>query len=357
MVETKEVDLMSKHKFKIQIRGRMLPDFLFWTISFFVLLNIFAGPGKWQKIDYIYTSIFITTLIMAVTVNFWLIMPKYLSRKLSVLFLLFTALNILVFTFFNQLLFDKLIDYILPGYYFISYYEFGDLLKFFFVFVTLTTLIQLSREWFQLQETHHSMVVLEKGKIDAELKALTNQVNPHFLFNSLTVLYSLALKNSAETSGAIIKLSDILRYVIYDAASGKVSLKSEINIIRNYIDLQRYRIDPTTRIDFKEEIEDENTEVIPMLFLPLVENSFKHGVKSEVSAMFITIVLKSVGGVVNFTITNNKSDMPSNEKASGGIGLKNIEDRLKLVYKNAYTFSVSQTDTAFTVNLKMYTRL
>lgn len=344
---------MEKHKFRISIRGRILPYFIFWIGSFYILLNFFSSGDQWQRIDFIYTTIFLFTLIVAVVINFWFIMPRYLNTKRYTSFFLFSAFNILLCAYFNHFLFAKLIDYVLPGYYFISYYGYQDLLKFFFVFVGLTTLLHLSWQWFLLQETQHRMVVLEKEKINAEFKALMNQVNPHFLFNSLTVLYALALDNSKETPGVIIKLSDILRYVIYDAATGPVPLKSEILMIRNFIDLQRYRVDPTTRINFTMEIENENLYIAPMLFLPLVENSFKHGVKGEIRNAFIDILLKEKEGLVSFIISNNKSDSPFNEKSQGGIGIKNIEARLILAYPDRYSFSIEETEKLFTVHLKL----
>lgn len=354
MVKIEKINMTGGRKFEIRIPLQAALPVLIIS-AYFILLNIFAGSDQWKKIDHIYSLIFLLTLLFASASNSWFIIPAYLKQRKYVSFSLFFVLNILAWAFFNHLLFDRFIDYLLPGYYFISYYNYIDLLKFFFVFVGLTMLFQLSYEWFQLQETRHRMVTLEKEKIDAELKALTNQVNPHFLFNSLTVLYSLALKGSSETPDAIIKLSDILRYVIYDAASGKVPLKSEVDLLRNYIDLQKYRVYPDAQINFSSNIQDESLLVEPMLFLPLVENSFKHGIKNDVSQTFIDIVLQSENGVVNFNISNNRSQEASTEKKYGGIGLKNIEDRLKLVYKDAYFFSVNETERTFAVTLKLNT--
>lgn len=334
---------------------RVAGQILFWTVAYFILLNIFSGSSQWQKIDYLYTSIFLVTLIVAVTINSWIILPRYLHRKQYALFFLFTAINIAASTFFNQLLFSKLIDYILPGYYFISYYDYFDLFKFFFVFVGLTTLLHLSREWFQLQETRHRLVLLEKQKIDAELKALMNQVNPHFLFNSLTVLYSLSLKNAAETSGAIIKLSDILRYVIYESAAGEVPLASEITLLHNYLDLQRYRIDASARITFSADVQEPETRIVSMILLPLVENSFKHGIKGDVENTFVDIRLRAADGVITFSIANNKGEPEATERPAGGIGLKNIEERLRLTYGSRYVLKVSQTEKIFTVDLTLNT--
>jgi hypothetical protein len=352
---TEKIQLMLRYRSHLPAATKIAGQILFWTVAYFTLLNIFSGSGSWQKIDYLYTSIFMTTLIMAVTVNFWIILPRYLSRKRYALFFLFTAVNIAASTFFNQILFSKLIDYILPGYYFISYYDYFDLLKFFFVFVGLTTLIHLSWEWFQLQETRHLLVMLEKEKINAEFKALMNQVNPHFLFNSLTVLYSLSLKNAAETPGAIIKLSDILRYVIYESAAGEVPLSSEITLLHNYIDLQRYRVDASARITFNTDVQDPAIPIVSMILLPLVENSFKHGVKGDIENTFIDIQLHAVQGVITFNIVNNKSDTEPAEKPAGGIGLKNIEERLNLIYGSRYTLTVDRTAKTFKVKLTINT--
>ena len=149
------------------------------------------------------------TLMIPVELNLLLFIPRFLNRKKYVIYSLLFIASLLLFSLFNQLLFDQLIDHILPGYYFISYYSYFDILKFFLVFMVITTLLHLSKEWFDLNEARQRMTLLEKEKIDAELRALSNQVNPHFLFNSLNVLYSLAIKNANETPEAIIKLSDI----------------------------------------------------------------------------------------------------------------------------------------------------
>jgi sensor histidine kinase YesM len=337
----------------------------FWTASWFVLLSIFAGSAEWQMIDYIYTSVFVVTILIPVTVNDWYLRPRMLNRGRYWQYFLLLITAILAGAFLNQELFDKFIDYILPGYYFISYYEYADIVKFFVAFVGLTTLIGLSKEWFQLQETRRRVVLLEKEKLSAEFKALVSQVNPHFLFNSLTVLYTLALKDSKATSSAIIKLSDILRYVIYQSSQATVTLASEASILRDYIDLQQYRIHPSTRIGYTENISDGNAVVAPMLFLPLVENSFKHGVHAEIENAFVDIILEERNGTILFKISNNKptaETFPASfrdfralrEKDSRhGIGLKNLKDRLLLIYPDRHKFTVTETENTFSIQMQI----
>ncbi len=326
----------------------------FWTLSYFILLALFAGSSEWQQIDHIYTLVFMSTLMIAVGVNSLLLIPRYLRKGKYVTYVILILVDVVVLTWFNFILFDKLIDFILPGYYFISYYEIVDLLKFFGSFIAITTLIQLAMDWFKFQETREAVILLEKEKVNAELQALTNQVNPHFLFNSLSVLYSLALRESKDAPNAIMQLSDILRYVIYDSNNNMVSVGAEIQLIRNYIGLQKYRVHPSTRVEFITDVKDPMALVMPMTFLPLVENSFKHGVHSETDNAVISISLKSDNDRVEFLIINSRT--AGSKGAATGIGLKNIETRLKLVYPEAYIFNIHETESIFQVQIKLPVR-
>jgi len=314
---------------------------IFWTIAYFVLLGIFSSSSESLAIDHIYTAIFMLTLMMSVAWS-----EYYRRRFLTKLSYKIWAINlygvVMIGAFINQLLFNNLIDYILPGYYFISYYSFWDIVKFFAAFVGMSTMIGLSMEWFQLQKERTTLLT-------SRLNSLINQVNPHFLFNGLTVLYSLSLKDNKETSSAIIKLSDILRYVIYQSPDDTVKLSSETAILRDYLDLQRYRVHPSTKIDFVDNI-SEDVSVSPMLFLPLVENAFKHGVHGETENAFVKITLREENGVVNFKIGNNKSGVST----SAGIGLNNLRERLNLLYPNKHSFIITETENEFNVEMRLH---
>jgi sensor histidine kinase YesM len=334
---------------------------LFWTFAYFILLSIFSSEN--YKIladifnpiaDNFYTLIFLFTLFLAVIVNLYLCIPMFLKKKRYLLYILSFLAVLFSFTFFNQLLFDKWIDYILPDFYFISYYDYWDIATFFIVFLSATTLLKLSKEWFELNESRQEMIRLEKEKAEIELKALMGQINPHFLFNSLNVLYNLALKSSTETPSAIIKLSDILRYVIYEAGKKAVPISAEVDLIRNYIDLQRFRVDKNSRIDFECEIADDYLSVAPMLFLPLVENGFKHGIKGTIADTFIDIQLNASSEKMDFTVTNNRDKNTSFEKAkTSGIGLKNIASRLQLLYPARHHLEISEEENKFKVKLTL----
>ncbi len=335
-------------------RNIVVQHLLFWVLSGYVLLNIFSGSSSFQKIDFIYTAIFMITLAVPVELNLLVLVPNLLNRKKYGLYGFAFIVNLIFFSYFNQITFDSLIDKVLPGYYFISYYTFGDILKFFFVFLAITTLLHLSKEWFELNETRQRMVLLEKEKADAELKALSNQVNPHFLFNSLNVLYSLAMNNRKEAPEAILKLSDIMRYVIYDSVTAEVTLQSEIRVINDFIDLQRFRTMKGTQINFNTNVTNDQLTVAPMLFLPLVENSFKHGIKGDIENTFVEIELTANDDSVHFCVENNKGSSEQTEKGrSGGVGLKNIKNRLELIYPEKHKFDVAASENTFKVTLEI----
>lgn len=334
------------------VRNTAFQHAVFWIIAYYILLNIFSQSSAFQPIDFIYTAIFLITLAIPVMLNLYLFIPLFLRKGHYLAYILSFLILLFLFAWFNQGLFARYIDYIFPSYFFISFYTYWDLLKFFLVFQGITTLLQLSREWFELNAASRDMLALEKEKIDAELKALANQVNPHFLFNSLNVIYSLVVQQRKESPEAILKLSDILRYVIYGSSNRFVAVRDEIQLIHNYIDLQRFRVGEDSRISFEMEGRVENQEVAPMLLLPLVENGFKHGIKGDVEGTFLDIYMGLEKDALTFKVENNKGPGQNEyDPDSRGVGLENIRNRLGLLYPGKHEFNVEETDDVFRVSL------
>jgi LytS/YehU family sensor histidine kinase len=257
-----------------------------------------------------------------------------------------------MFSGFNQLTFNRLIDYIFEDYYFISYFEFIDILKYFLVFLSITTLLKLSKAWFEVAEARQKLAETEKQKIENELLALKSQVNPHFMFNSLNNIYSLALKKSDQAPGAIIKLGDILRYVIYDAQEEHVTIGKELKLIKDYIDLQKIR---SKNAEVKLEISglDENQVIAPLLFLPLVENGFKHGIKGDLKG-WLTISFKQMEDTLTFSAENNIGQAGEVEnKKYTGIGIENVRRRLEISYPDKHEFLIFDKEDRYRVELKI----
>lgn len=333
------------------IRHPLLLHGVFWMVSFYILLQVFSLSSKVMPIDFIYTGIFLFTLMVPVLINLYLLIPQLLRKGRFLTYSIFFLILLFLFAWFNHLVFDEIVDVLFPGYYFISYYSYGDILKFFIVFLGVTTLLQLSREWFELNRSKQRLMHLEKEKIAADLRALSQQVNPHFLFNSLNVLYSLAVNQRKETPEAIMRLSDMLRYVIYDSAGQSVSLMKEIEAIRNYIELQQFRVGKESSIRFDVDGKPDNFSIPPMLLLPLVENGFKHGIKGDVGETYLHINLKIQVTKLEFRVENNKGSGPAVDDNNRGIGLKNIRSRLRLIFPNDHKIKIKDEEERFEVYL------
>lgn len=331
--------------------NRLLQHLSFWGAAYIILVNVFRISDSIGLVDYIYTGIFMITLMIAVYINLLLLIPLLLVRRRYLFFFISIVALLFLASIFNEFVFNRLIDLIFPGFYFISYYSLLDLGKFFTVFIGLSSLLKLSKEWFKLIDSKKKLSEVEKEKAEIELKALRAQVNPHFLFNSLNVLYSLALKESKESPDAIIRLSDILRYVIYDSNKDYVKVSSEIKLIRDYLALQGYRIDDSSEINFQSQSDIDN-DIAPMLLLPLVENSFKHGIKGDIKNTYVKINLSSDSSGIRFEIENNSVELHKKEENNeGGVGLDNVKHRLELIYPENHELDIISTQEAFKVIL------
>jgi len=340
---------------KMTFRNTLVFNLVLWACSFALFLAVFTEDGKPHTIDFIYTGSFLVTLIVPVLINFYLLIPYLLKKEKYVVYIITFVLNILVFTQLNILFFDHFIDFVFPEYYFISYHSNITLLTIFSVFLIVTTLIKLSIDWFYFNSFENRELKIRNQQIQTQLSSLRSQINPHFLFNSLNVIYALAIENKTETKDAIVQLSDILRYVIYDSNTDRVTLKDEVNLLKNYIDFQQFRHQQSENISFKCSIEDENYPIYPMLLLPLVENSFKYGIKGDINHTFIHINLTQKGEVFTFEIENNSSESDMETNGHSGVGLENIQKNLAIVYPKTHKFNITKTKDSFKVNLKLNT--
>lgn len=191
---------------------------------------------------------------------------------------------------------------------------------------------------------------LEKQKIIKELTFLKSQLNPHFLFNSLNNIYSLAIKKSSETPQAVLLLSEMLRYVIYESGKTIVSLSQEVRFIKNYITLEKMKFSPENmpKITYNFSIMNEEFPIEPLLFITLVENAFKHGI-SMVSPSFVLISFKEDETEIRLSVLNStgKSSVGTKDPITKGIGLNNLHKRLSLLYPGRYTFDLVQEKSLF----------
>jgi LytS/YehU family sensor histidine kinase len=186
---------------------------------------------------------------------------------------------------------------------------------------------------------------------EEELKFLKMQIHPHFLFNTLNTLYGFALKKADETPEMILKLSNLLDYILYQIDKPKVLLTEEINHIEDYIGLEKMRFHDTLLVHLDIDARDKSFQIAPMLLIPFVENSFKHG--SLINGMLkIDISIKTGNNILDFSISNS---FMGNETNQTRIGLENIKKRLEMLYPNQYELKVQQFENTFEIHLKLET--
>ena len=177
----------------------------------------------------------------------------------------------------------------------------------------------------------------KQKEVEAELAWLKNQINPHFMFNTLNNISSLAQIDGDGTQEAIMQLSDLLRYAMYETNKPKVSLDGEVEFMRNYVELMKLRCNEMTTVSTLFDITDAQSEVAPLLFISLIENAFKHGMDSNAPAT-IDISLKQQDGTLVFNCDNTNNPKPTKDRSGSGIGLENTRRRLDLLYPGRYTW-------------------
>jgi sensor histidine kinase YesM len=295
---------------------------------------------------------FIFVYIIDVITVYWCIhflLRKYLGREQKV--------NKFAFYFFVTLFVNFALNFILQN------FVFGEIctdymqclgkqaysLQFSMVFISLAIglkLFQVNRE--NLEQINK----LEKNKVIAELDSLKNQINPHFLFNTLNNVYIQTRIEPKKAAEMVLKLSDLLRHQLYECAEDKVLLKSEFEYLKNYVELQQLRI---TNIDIKFEQKGsfKGLMVYPFMFIPFLENAFKNGVSSKGVENFIYIFVEIVEKYVIFAVKNSINDTIEHNRKDGGDGLLNVKRRLELLYKGKYDLKTENRDNYFYVELKI----
>jgi sensor histidine kinase YesM len=340
--------------FLILAGNRIVQHVLFWMVSFTFLVNFFATSPGITGIDFIYTSLFHISLAAAVYINIFILIPLILRKGSYILYLVSVLTLIFLAALLNRFTFNNLVDIILPGYYFISYYALEDILKFVFVYVALTSLLKLSKGWFMLMEADRKLLLIEKEKTATELQALKSQVNPHFLFNSLNNIYSLSLSGSPRTPEVILRLSDLMRYMLYESNEPFVPIDKELTYLKNYIELQKIRSGAEASISYDFSGTLKKQKVAPLLFLPFIENGFKHGIKAETKGGFMNIRISLNDNELYFSVENNKGQVDEVEMDAGrGIGLQNAKRRLELIYPGKHTLDIEDKDLSYKVELKL----
>lgn len=321
---------------------------VFWLLSIYAIGSYFSiATSFFFFIDYFYSILFHIPLFFLVYVNLRLLIPHFLQKGKYLLYALLVASDIGLAYLIHEFTFEILLPVLPTEFYMVSFTDWHVVVNIFVIYLVLTTLLKLSKSWYRLQQ-------VEKEKVEIELKSLKIQVNPHFLFNTLNSIYSLALAKHDKAGPAVLELSNLMRYMLYEVADKQVDLEKEVEMINNYLDLQKLRADDSTDIQFEIEGDPKGKTIAPLLFFPLIENSFKHGVKGVSDSAFVHMKLICTATQIEFQISNNKGVVDDMELGEyGGIGLQNVKSRLELIYPKKYELKIEDTEEVFSVILKL----
>jgi len=322
---------------------------LFWAVLFAFMVfggsKIEGNPG-----DILFAEIlslcFFAVLVYA---NLYYLIPNYLAKRAFVYLMLVMILCAIV---------TPLEVFVL----YVKFSENSDFRTFLVsiqldiyignIFVTLiSTVLRLIMDWWRYQNEKQ---VLLTQTMQSELRFLKSQINPHFLFNTLNNLYALTLKKSDKAPEIVLKLSEIMRYMLYECNEKRVLLSKEILYMHNYLDLERLRQPKEADISFTVEGNISDQMIAPLLFVPFVENSFKHGLNLHVKdGGFVRMYLRVHGEDMEFHIENSKADaLPRmDHRRSGGIGLVNVRQRLQILYPENHTLIVNDEPDVYAVTL------
>jgi two-component system, LytTR family, sensor histidine kinase AlgZ len=216
--------------------------------------------------------------------------------------------------------------------------------------IVFVGMLKFVEDWFELEAKKKE---IENEKLIAELRFLKAQINPHFLFNTLNNLYYLATVNSPKTPEIIDKLSQMMRYMLYDSNHPKIAITKEIDYMKNYIDLEKLRLENKLPIKFDIKGEIDNKQIVPLIFITFLENAFKHGVSNASKSAFINISIEITANKCTYRVENSKLTKPENHLEKSGIGLQNVMRRLELSYPNKYNLEVSGTDKTYSIDLSL----
>ncbi len=325
--------------------------FLLWAMIYLLLskwilplldAELFPASTLWKNNFFFFYGLLLNIALVYLYTYFF---RTYFTRKNR--FGIYLRWNLMFWAGFSLL--EIGLDYVYLGdQYFFHLWEINAATNLFMLI--LVNFFCFLQAWFEVQKTKGEM---EREKLRAELSALKNQINPHFLFNSLNSLYGMAFENDdEETAEGIAKLSKMMRYLLYEAPAEEVSLTKELEYLRNYIDLQKMRVSEQVQVEF-EVSGDPSGHMIPsMLFQPFIENAFKYGI-SQLRPSQIKIETKIEPDKLTFQVSNTKHPFIQSQNKHKGIGIKNVRKRLDLLLKNRHEIDVVDGDNFFSVVLQI----
>lgn len=339
---------------------RILLHLIFWVIVGSFYLIIFNRNSEIRAVSYILSAGLLPVAFLESYFFNYTLIPKYLGKKRYGRFFLFSLYTIITSTWLSFLIVMFALIFILekdasldPA---VLHPELQAISLNFIVFLAIS-IKQVKRAFYMQQEKNElekTALTTELKLKEAELKLLKAQVHPHFLFNTLNNLYGLTLEKSDEAPGLVLRLSEILDYILYRCDEQRVSLSEEIANLKNYIEIEKIRYSEKLKLQQHFPENCKNFKIAPLIILPFIENAFKHGVSNYPGIAFVNIKVSLAEKNLIVFIENSKNQVKlKSENHSAGIGLKNVRKRLDLMYPEKYILSINEKPETYSVNLTL----
>jgi two-component system LytT family sensor kinase len=332
-------------------KNRIFLHTLFWVAHVVFYATLWGSFEENYEQTFLEQLMFLPGQMLFTYFVLYFLLPRYILKGQYTAFtIIFLISSFAVGTLQRYIAFQ--IDY--PLYYPEAlkdpFFYFPKIVKFFVniypvVFTALT--IKLLKYWYANQQAQQ---ILTKEKLEAELKFLKTQIHPHFLFNTLNNLYALTLKKSEKAPEMVLKLSELINYMLYECAADEVPLSKEVKFIQNYISIERMRYGDKLELDVRVSGDTSSVYIAPMIILPFVENCFKHGASEELQQGWVTVQIEATTETILIKVENSKAHTENNHNGTG-IGVQNVKRRLSLLYPNRHELKILDGKETFLVIL------
>lgn len=328
----------------------------FWLVYLSFFFYQISNFRRGREIDWeqatIVGGVQLLITITVAYINYFFVLPRFLEHKKIWRYLLEFLIPFVILITLRV----HFVRFLIDGYthqrpYFYSTFYIVEVCVITLFITFFIAMLKFAADWFELAARQREN---ENQQLTAELNFLKAQINPHFLFNTLNNLYYLAYTKSANTTEVISKLSQMMRYMIYDTNHALVPLAKEIEYMRNYISLERLRLNDQIPIKLEIEGNSEGVLITPLIFITFLENAFKHGVSNNFPKAWVNVRMKLVENECLYEVENSKipTTKPESEEKSG-IGLQNVKRRLELSYPERHTLAIDNTAERYLVKLKI----
>jgi hypothetical protein len=335
-------------------RNRVLQHIIFWVAHVVFYATLWGSFEDNYDVTFFEELVYLPGKILFTYFTLYILLPHYLLPGKSTQFFFWFLVGSII-TGIAQRYLSYLIIYprLYPDALATPFFYFPKIIKLSVMMYPVTFVavaIKLLKYWFANKQAQQ---ILTQEKLQAELKFLKTQIHPHFLFNTLNNLYALTLKKSDKAPEMVLKLSELINYMLYECTSDEVALSKEIKFIQNYIDVEKMRYGDKLDIELRITGEVSDRKIAPLILLPFVENCFKHGASETLQQSWVKVSIDAQPHVMIIKVENSKSPENGVTQRKEGIGIQNVKRRLDLLYPEKHSLKILNGEETFLVVLTL----